>query len=348
MPEEFPEYRGYSGGSGIDYSRPEYYRAGAEPPVQHEEPENPYAGESYGDDYAAQAMVEPISEYRGPQSLEGYTADAGSEQREAAEKGSAEGGKKRRGWLGIGGLLAALGAWLLKIPSLGFLLKFGAAGISAFASAFLYSLVFGWPFAIGLIISLFIHEMGHALVMKLKGIPVGGLIFIPMLGAAVTMQQMPKNARDEAEVGIAGPIAGALAASFCLWMAYQPDASPIWASLAYFGFFINLFNLVPILPFDGGRVLAAIDRRIWILGFLLLLGVQIWEWMHGNPSFWLLLFVLMAGMQLWSRGFSPNTPEMREYYNVPISTRVIMSLLYFGLAGALFLGMSITHGMLPL
>ncbi|MBO0781314.1 MAG: site-2 protease family protein, partial [Ktedonobacteraceae bacterium] len=275
-------------------------------------------------------------------------ADAGSEQREAAEKGSAEGGKKRRGWLGIGGLLAALGAWLLKIPSLGFLLKFGAAGISAFASAFLYSLVFGWPFAIGLIISLFIHEMGHALVMKLKGIPVGGLIFIPMLGAAVTMQQMPKNARDEAEVGIAGPIAGALAASFCLWMAYQPDASPIWASLAYFGFFINLFNLVPILPFDGGRVLAAIDRRIWILGFLLLLGVQIWEWIHGNPSFWLLLFVLMAGMQLWSRGFSPNTPEMREYYNVPISTRVIMSLLYFGLAGALFLGMSITHGMLPL
>jgi Zn-dependent protease len=288
------------------------------------------------------------SEYRGPGNVENYTADVGTEQRQAAEKGHTGEGKKRAGWLGIGGAIAAIGSVLLKIPALGFLFKFGLAGFTAFVTAFFYAAIFGWPFAVGLVISIFIHEMGHAVVMRLKGIPVGGMVFIPFLGAWVSMRQMPKNARDEAEVGIAGPIAGALAASFCLWMATQPHALGIWAPLAYFGFFINLFNLIPIVPFDGGRVLAAIDRRIWVLGFLGLLGVQIWEWMQGNTSFWLLFFVLMAATQLWSRGFTANTPEEREYYNVPLGTRIVMTLLYFGLAAALFLGMSISHSILPL
>ena len=95
--------------------------------------------------------------------------------------------------------------------------------------------------------------------MKAKGIPIGGMIFIPLLGAAVLMRQMPRNAKDEAEVGIAGPIAGAVAASVCLLIA-QANPGTIWAPLAYFGFFINLFNLIPIVPFDGGRILAAIER----------------------------------------------------------------------------------------
>lgn len=93
------------------------------------------------------------------------------------------------------------------------LLKFGFAGITALVSIGVYSLIFGWQFAIGLVALLFIHESGHALVMKLKGIPIGGMIFIPLFGAAVTMTRMPRNAKDEAEVGIAGPVAGALAAS---------------------------------------------------------------------------------------------------------------------------------------
>ena len=160
----------------------------------------------------------------------------------------------------------------------------------------------------GLVALLFIHEMGHAVVMKLKGIPVGAMIFIPMMGAAVVMRQMPQNARDEAEVGIAGPIAGTIASSFCLFMGMLPGASLIWAALAYFGFFLNLFNLVPIVPFDGGRVLAAIDRRVWWLGFVALLGFFIWTWINGNFSIFLLLFVLMAGSQFWSRRGTANLP----------------------------------------
>lgn len=354
------EFTGYPEENGaarrVDYAHPEYYQAIKGEPrpeeIELDQAVNPYINPEHVEYYEAQPYgIEQANEYQGPHSLEGYSGSTEMEVKQAEEQGKAEGSggtRRRRGWLGIGGLLAALGAWLLKLPSLLFALKFGLAGLTAFGSAFVYSIFFGWPFAIGLILQLFIHEMGHALVMKLKGIPVGGMIFVPMLGAAVTMKQMPKNARDEAEVGIAGPIAGALAASVCLLMALQPGAQPIWASLAYFGFFINLFNLIPVVPFDGGRVLAAIDRRIWIVGFLLLLGVQIWEWINGNVSIWLLLFVAMAAIQLWGFASRANTPETKAYYNVPLATRIAMSLLYFGLAAVLFLGMSMAHSMLPL
>ena len=273
--------------------------------------------------------------------------DAGSEQRDAADRGNVEASKRRKGGLaGLGGIGAALAA-LLKLQWLVVFAKFGFAGFSAIVSIVLYSFLFGWPFAVGLVVLLFIHEMGHALVMKLKGIPVGGMIFIPMLGAAVLMRQMPKNAKDEAEVGIAGPIAGAIASSVCLLLALQsPHIPTIWAPLAYFGFFINLFNLIPIVPFDGGRILAAIDRRVWIVGFLGLLAFLIWSWVNGNFSPWLLFFVIIAGTQFWSRRSAINTAEAKAYYTVPVGERIVLSVLYFGLAAVLVLGMSLSHNLI--
>jgi len=356
--DEFSEYREDSSSPyELDYAHPEYYQSSSTPSQHSAQPEqhpDPYAAYSDPENYADTPVYSPydtgmVNEYRGPQSMEGYTSDVGVEQREAAEHGSAEGGKKRKGLAGIGSALTAIGALLLKLKGALFLLKFGFAGFTALISIAVYALIFGWTFAIGIVALLFIHEMGHALVMRLKGIPVGGLIFIPLLGAAVTMRQMPANARDEAEVGIAGPIAGAIASSFCLYLAQlQPHVHTIWAPLAYFGFFINLFNLVPIVPFDGGRVLAAIDRRVWVIGFLALLAFQVWSWLQGNFSLWLLFFVFIAGAQLWSRGLRPDTPEAREYYNVPVGTRIVLTLLYFGLAGVLFLGMTMAHSLMPI
>lgn len=278
-----------------------------------------------------------MSEYRGPASLDAYTNDVGAEQRAAASRGTVEGQQKRRFSLANLGSLGAIIALLA---------KFGLASITAVISVAIYAQLFGWTFAIGLVALLFIHEMGHAVVMKLKGLPVGGMVFIPMLGAAVFMNRMPKNAKDEAEVGIAGPVAGALASSVCLLLAFaNPDSAGIWASLAYFGFFMNLFNLIPIVPFDGGRVLAAIDRRIWIIGFIGLVAVQIWEWVNGTGSIWLLIFIVMAATQLFTR--TPNTPEARAYYSVPLGERVALGLAYFGLAAVLVLGMSLTRGLMP-
>ncbi|GAC1406237.1 MAG: hypothetical protein NVS4B12_15650 [Ktedonobacteraceae bacterium] len=359
-PNDFSEYSNVSQEAG--YADPTYYQqeSRSAQPVQSLDPYTGYAPspEQTGDyEYgnvvpsapeALQAEVPPMQAYQGPSTIDGYTTDAGVEQRDASAHGSADGPKKRKGLAGLGGLAVTIGGLLLKFKGLIFFIKFAPALISAAVSVVVYSLFFGWQFALGLVASLFIHEMGHALVMKLKGIPMGGLIFIPLLGAAVTMRQMPANAKDEAEVGIAGPIAGAIAASACLVLAQlTPNTHTIWAPLAYFGFFINLFNLVPIVPFDGGRVLAAIDRRIWILGFAGLLIYQIWLWLNGNFSIFLLFFIIIAATQLWSRS-KVDTPESKAYYDVPVGTRIVLGLVYFGLAVVLVLGMSISHSLMPI
>jgi len=335
-----------------DYSDPAFYQnetsqlPRSAQPVQSLDPSQEYSNYTHelpSDKLEYEAEV--MTPYRGPADIDGYTEDIGADQREAAKRDTKDGANKRKGLAGLGGLGAALSALLLKFPLLAPLLKFGWLGFSALFSVVVYSLIFGWQFAVGLVILLFVHEMGHAVVMKLKGIPIGGMIFIPLLGAAVIMKQMPRNAKDEAEVGIAGPIAGAIAAMVCLTIARQnPDT--VWAPLAYFGFFINLFNLIPIVPFDGGRVLGAIDRRIWIIGFIGLVAFQIWSWINGNHSLFLLLFVILAATQLWTRRSVPNTPEARAYYDVPIAERIILGLAYFGLAAVLVLGMAISHGIM--
>jgi len=349
-PNDFSEYGDTS--NQADYASPTYYQQ--EP--RSAQPVQPLDSYAAYPDYSGYTDVPPptaydakqMHEYRGPVNMDGYTTDVGAEQREAAARGNADGAKKRRSLAGLGGAATTIGALLLKLKGFVFLIKFGPALISAIVSVVVYSIFFGWQFAVGLVALLFLHEMGHALVMKLKGMPVGGMIFIPMLGAAVMMRQMPQNAKDEAEVGIAGPIAGAIASSVCLVLAQMtPGIRTIWAPLAYFGFFMNLFNLIPIVPFDGGRVLAAIDRRIWILGFVALLGYQIWLWLNGNFSIWLLFFVIMAATQLWSRN-GANSPEGQEYYNVPVGTRIILGLVYFGLAAVLVLGMTISRTLMPI
>lgn len=239
---------------------------------------------------------------------------------------------------------------LLDIKWVAALSKFGLASISAFISAAVYARFFGWSFAIGFVLLLLIHEMGHAVIMKLKGIPFGGMIFIPMLGAAVFMKRRPGNVRDEAEVGIAGPIAGALASLAALLIAYSQanatGSAGIWAPLAYFGCFLNLFNLIPIVPFDGGRVLAAIDRRVWLLGFLVLVAIQVWQWWTGNSSLWLLIFIVIAAADFWARRSTGKTPGELAYYAVPLGERIIIGLAYFALAVALVMGMTLAHGLL--
>ena len=297
-----------------------------------------------------------ISAYRGPASLEGYTHDAGEDQRELAKHGKISEGNRKKKLAGLGGIGAFLLGLLLKFKTLLFLLfdlkwlavfaKIGFASITAMISIAVYAFIFGWPFAIGLVALLFIHEMGHALVMKLKGIPIGGLVFIPLLGAAVFMRRMPKNAKDEAEVGIAGPIAGAMAAGICFLFA-QANPISIWTPLAYFGFFINLFNLIPIVPFDGGRVLAAIDRRLWIVGFIGLIAFQIWSFIQSHSiSPFLLFFIFIAATQLWSRRRAADTPESNAYYKVSTGERIVLTLTYFGLAAVLVLGMTAAHSLL--
>jgi Zn-dependent protease len=250
-----------------------------------------------------------------------------------------------KGILGIGGVIVTIGGWLLKLKGLAFLLKFGTVGFSALLTVVLYSVRFGWQFALLFVGLIFMHEMGHVVAVKVKGMPVHGMLFIPFFGAAVTWSGA-KNVKDEAEVALAGPLAGGIGAAFCLLFVLVFQWEPaMWLSLAYLGFLLNLINLAPVWPLDGGRVFEAINRRVWIVGLVVLLGLQVWFWLQGNPSLWLLLLLVMAVPRLF--GQKPD-PAKAAYYEISLSTRLTITALYFGLVILLFLALMFTHSLLGL
>ncbi len=230
--------------------------------------------------------------------------------------------------------LIAVGALFVKFG--GVLLKFKFL-LSMFVSAAFYVWFGGWWFGIGLVILLFVHEMGHVLEAKRQGLPVSAPLFIPFLGALITLKQMPHNAWNEAKLAIAGPILGSLGAAG-FWIAGEATDSNHLKALAFLGFFLNLFNLLPVVPLDGGRIVAALHPVLWLAGFLALLGLV---FLSPNPI--LIIILIFSGMELWGRWRTRNHPELEEYYRVTPRQRAIVAALYFGLAILLVLGMDATH-----
>jgi len=210
--------------------------------------------------------------------------------------------------------------------------------LSAIASLAAYALLFGWQFGLGILVLLFAHEMGHYIIIRAKGIPASWPVFIPLLGAYVAMRRMPANVRDEAEIAIAGPFAGAMASALCFWL-YQVTGLDILLPLAYFSFLINLLNLVPVSPLDGGRIVAAISRWIWPIG-LVAMGVA-FVYTH---SILLLILLWLGFMETISR-FRSMSPG-NVYYRIPLLSRAYVTIFYFGLAAALAIGMFATEGLM--
>ena len=234
----------------------------------------------------------------------------------------------------IGAPLAAVGAFLAKFGVVLFKFKFL---FSMFVSAAFYVWLGGWWFGIGLVVLLFVHEMGHVLEAKRQGLPVSVPVFIPFMGALITMKQMPHNAWHEARLAIAGPLLGSAGALLLYILGLVYDSQQLTA-LAFLGFLINLFNLLPVVPLDGGRITAALHPALWFAGFLALLALVIYR---PNPL--LIVIVLFAGSELWRRWQTRRVPQMREYYRVRPHQRLFIGLLYFGLAAALAVGMHATH-----
>jgi Zn-dependent protease len=281
------------------------------------------------------APVLPVDPYAGDPSA----ADPYARQYEPVQPR----GTNYRGFLSrIWAPVAAIGAFLAKFG--GFLFKakfFFSIFISAGVYIWLGTVQQGWPaglwFGLGLIALLFVHEMGHVVEAKRQGLPVSAPLFIPFMGAAILMKRMPQDAWHEALVGIAGPLLGSAGAA-ALWITGEAiDSRPLIA-LGFLGFLLNLFNLLPVVPLDGGRIVAALHPAIWILGFAGLLAVVV---IRPNPL--LLLIVLVAGMELYRRWRERHSPGVREYYKVTAARRLIIGLLYFGLAAALVFGMHATH-----
>jgi Zn-dependent protease len=230
--------------------------------------------------------------------------------------------------------IAALGALLVKFGAV--LLK-GKFLLSMFASAAVYIWIGGVWFGIGLVLLLFVHEMGHVLEAKRQGLPVSAPLFIPFLGAAIQMKRMPQSAWHEALNGIAGPILGTLGAAACWGLGEYYNSRPLVA-LAFLGFFINLFNLVPFLPLDGGRIAVAIHPGVVALGLAALIALV---FIQPNPI--LILILIVGGMETWRRWKMRNHPESLEYYRVKPWQRIVIAVLYFGLAALLVFGMEHTH-----
>lgn len=229
-------------------------------------------------------------------------------------------------------LLLFKGAKLGKI-----LLTSGTMLISIFA----YAWIFGWWYATGLVLLILVHEMGHFIAARQRGLDVGAPTFIPFVGAWIELKEMPHNAETEAYVGIAGPLAGSFGALACYWLARHYDSSLLLA-LAYAGFFINLFNLIPLSPFDGGRVTAVISPRIWLAGVPILIALFFYR-----PSPLLVLMAFLAAPQVMKALHGRHTEEEQEYYLTDIGTRTSYGFLYVGLAVFLAIMCNDLHQMLP-
>jgi Zn-dependent protease len=210
-------------------------------------------------------------------------------------------------------------------------LKFGKifmTGGTMLISVVVYAWIFGWRYAVGFVALLFVHEMGHFIAARQRGLPVGAPTFIPFVGAWIEMKQLPHDAETEAYVGMGGPLVGSLGALACYFVARDMGPDGRWLlAVAYGGFFLNLFNLIPISPLDGGRITAVLSPRLWLLGVPVLMAVF---WL--NPSPILILVAIMAApqvMKAWK--FKANDPSHGDYYQASAETRLTYATTYIGL-----------------
>ena len=215
-----------------------------------------------------------------------------------------------------------------------FKFKIFTTSASMLVSIGAYALLWGWKFAVGLVLLLFVHEMGHVLEAKRQGLDVSAPMFIPFLGAAILLKEQPQGAWREALVAIAGPIVGSLGAA-AVWLVGEQQDSEFLLALGFTGFLLNLFNLIPVVPLDGGRIAAAIHPAIWLVGFVGLIGLV---FVAPNPI--LIVIVLLVGLELWRRWGDRRNPESKAYYRVAPWQRVAAAAAYFGLAALLVLGMA--------
>jgi Zn-dependent protease len=246
--------------------------------------------------------------------------------------------KKLTAPLGAAALLlfkfgAKLKALLLLLPKV----KLFTTSATMLVSIAAYSLIWGWAFALGFVLLLLVHEMGHVIQLRREGIKASAPMFIPFLGAVISARSLGDNAVAEARVGLAGPILGSAAAVALVPLA-DATGSDFWTALAFTGFFLNLFNLLPVVPLDGGRAMAALSPWMWIVGLVALVAVAV---AFPNPI--ILLIVLFAGLESWRRWRERKSPGARDYYRVSPAARFAVAAVYIGLVVLLAVGMSATH-----
>jgi Zn-dependent protease len=202
-----------------------------------------------------------------------------------------------------------------------------------------YSLIWGWKFALGFVLLLLVHEMGHVIQLRREGIPATAPLFIPFLGAVVGAKSLGEDASAEARVGLAGPILGTTGAAAVFAVGEALD-SDFLRALAFTGFLLNLFNLVPVTPLDGGRAMAAMAPWMWFVGLFLMI---VFAFTFPNPI--IILIVLVGVWDTWRRwkALRKGGEETRSYYRVRPRNRLLVLAVYLGLIAVCVLGMDLSH-----
>ena len=236
--------------------------------------------------------------------------------------------------------LAIVGALLLKFKAALFVIfkiKIFATAGSMLVSIGAYALIWPWQFAVGLVLLLFVHELGHVIEAKRQGIPISGVYFVPFMGAVMLSREASKDAAKGAWLGLAGPILGSAGAFLC-WGIGIALGSDLFTALAFVGFILNLFNLIPVPPLDGGYATAVFHPTFWLFGMGGLVAMLvIWP----NPI--LIIIVAFAGFGLWNQWKIRKDPAKQGYFEVSDRQRATIAVVYLGLAGLLALSASATH-----
>lgn len=208
-------------------------------------------------------------------------------------------------------ILVAIGLFLLTKFKFIFLFlkgfKFTGTIISMGFALYFYALVFGWKFGVALIYLIFIHELGHVIAARIKGINTGLPMFIPFVGAFINLKEMPRDAKTEAFLAYGGPLAGLLSFLPAIPL-YIYTEDPFWALVIHLGAILNLFNLLPVSPLDGGRIVGVLSPNIWFLG-LLILGAFIFF----SPSPMIVLIFIFGMFSWWSHLTSDYRHKQLQY-----------------------------------
>ena len=253
-------------------------------------------------------------------------------------------GTPRRSWIreklgavgaGLIALIAKFKAILLLLPKIKILATAGSALVSVAA----YSVLWGWQFAVGFVVLLFIHEMGHVVALRRHGIKASAPMFVPFMGAVIWARSLGDDALTEARVGLAGPYFGAAAAAVVAIIGLATN-NGLLEALGYIGFLLNLFNLLPVVPLDGGRAMAAMAPWMWFVGFGALVTL---EFITPNPI--LLIICVVAGYDLYHRWQKRRSPTAAQtaYYRVSPRNRILVGAAYLGLIALLAVGMHFTY-----
>jgi Zn-dependent protease len=182
-------------------------------------------------------------------------------------------------------------------------------------------------FVVGFVLVTFVHEAGHAVVIRAKRLRTGYMVFVPFIGGAVTLKDQPRSVYDDAQIGLAGPLAGTFASLAALQL-YKWTGNVTYLSIALTGFGLNLINLLPLGMLDGGRISAAITKWMWLFG-----GAALTYKTIKQPNALLILVLVLSLFQVYASIVRENS---NEFYRVTGGQRAAIAIAYFALV--IFLG----------